>query len=134
MSDQQRILAPARFRVLVTGSRTWRQCDLVDRALSALRAEHGALVVVHGACPTGADGYASAWVMRMAAIGWDVVEEYYPANWAKGGKKAGPRRNREMVDRGADLVLAFIRDGSPGATQCARYAESKGLPVRRVIA
>lgn len=132
MSDQRMTAVTARFRVLVTGSRTWRQGDLIDRALSALRVEHGSLVVVHGACPSGADAFASAWTMRMAAIGRDVVEEYYPANWAKYGDRAGPIRNREMVDRGADLVLAFIRDGSPGATQCARYAESKGLLVRRV--
>ncbi|MBB5081341.1 SLOG family protein [Nonomuraea endophytica] len=134
MSDERKAPAAARFRVLVTGSRTWRQGDLIDRALSALRVEHGSLVVVHGACPSGADGYASAWVMRMAAIGRDVVEEYYPANWAKFGDAAGPIRNRAMVDLGADLVLAFIRDGSPGATQCARYAESRGLLVRRVLA
>jgi len=118
--------AGGRFRVLVTGSRTWTRAAAVVAALDVLHAEHGAaLVVVHGACPRGADAIAEAWCRRRRA-----PVERYPADWST-GRGAGMARNAAMVATRPDLCLAFIHDRSPGATHCAELAEAAGVPTIR---
>lgn len=114
------------YRVLVTGSRTWDDEQGLRLELIAATTPHlpGA-VIVHGACPTGADAMADLWASDMA-----VDVERHPADWSL-GKSAGFRRNAEMVQAGADLCLAFIKDGSRGATHCADLAEKADIPVRR---
>ncbi len=115
------------FRVLVTGSRNWRNTRLITAALDELRAGHGdRLVVVHGACPTGADHIAATWCQRTG-----TTVERHPADWATHGRAAGPIRNTEMVTAGAQMCLAFIAGHSPGATHCANTAEHAGTPTTR---
>ena len=119
-------------RVLVTGSRTWQDRQAVRDALDGLLAEHADLIVVQGGA-AGADSMAVEWVMDRST--WQeaqVSHETHPANWRRHGRRAGMIRNAEMVKSGADLCLAFIRDGSPGATHCAALAERAGIPVRRI--
>ncbi|MBE4796156.1 SLOG family protein [Streptomyces caniscabiei] len=120
------------YRVLVTGSRDWNNDVAVQRALQDIAAEHpedGELVLVHGACRTGADFIAHEW-----AVKYGCLIEAHPAAWWKYGRVAGPRRNKEMIDAGADVCLAFIRNSSRGATHCADLAERAGIPVRRFTA
>ncbi len=118
-------------RVLVTGSRDWPDPAAVHDALDFVAAEYGhqGLVVVHGHCPTGADAHADAWAHANASTG--VAVERHPADWERLGKRAGPVRNAEMVDLGADVCLAFIKSGSRGASHTARLAEDADIPVRR---
>lgn len=42
---------------------------------------------------------------------------------------AGLYRNQEMVDLGADVVLAFQRNGSRGTQDCMDRARRAGLTV-----
>lgn len=120
------------YRILVTGSRDWEDQQAVYRALAdvvrPLPADR-AIVIVHGACPTGADHMAHEW-----ARGFGATIEAHPANWAKHGRKAGPIRNALMVVAGADICLAFVKDRSPGATYTARLADAAEIPVRRFTA
>jgi hypothetical protein len=120
------------YRVLITGSRDWTDHDVVRDALTTAIYQHIPAVIVHGACPSGADAMASWWVRRYQFLG--VTEEQHPAQWRAGGRLdrgAGFRRNAEMVALGADVCLAFIRTGSRGASHTARLAEEAGIPVRR---
>lgn len=133
-------------RILVTGSRTWTNRMAVYGALDAVLHKYVSIVVVHGACPTGADAMAADWIAEAGAA--DVTEDGHAANWnapcdpavCKAGHRrsgtrgsycpaAGPRRNNEMVAAGAVLCLAFIRRGSRGASQCAEAAETAGIPI-----
>ncbi|QKW31530.1 DUF721 domain-containing protein (plasmid) [Streptomyces seoulensis] len=124
------------IRILVTGSRTWTRTRTVDDAL--LNAWHDAtqvyglgtaIVVVHGACPHGADAYADAWATRQDRQ--YVSVEPHAADWKNHGRGAGFRRNAEMVQCGADLCLAFIKDGSSGAMHTANLAEANAIPTIR---
>ncbi len=114
------------FRVLVTGSRTWTHPAPIKAALAALKNTHGGrLVVVHGACPRGADNIADRWCHNE-----NVTAERHPADWST-GRAAGHKRNAAMVDTQPDICLAFIENESPGATGCAALAEKAGIPTFR---
>lgn len=115
----------APFRVLLTGSRSWPDPTVIVAALGTLHAEHGdRLVVVHGACRSGADMIADKWCRRSG-----VAVERFPADWKHAGRRAGLIRNEAMVATRPDLCLAFIHQSSPGATHCARMAQSAGVPT-----
>lgn len=122
------------FRILVTSSRTWDREDVIWGALdilaqSAFAAGFTRVVVVHGACRTGGDAHAEAWY-RAKRGEMPLGVERYPAKWLAYGKRAGYVRNQEMVDTGADVCLAAIRDESKGASMCAELAERAGIPVQ----
>lgn len=132
------------FRILVTGSRGWN-----DAATLAAHLGHAACeahlqrripVIVHGACPKGADQIAD----EVARQHGNQVERH-PADWGRHGKKrAGFIRNAEMVALGADLCLAFVlpcvlsscRKKKPhdthGTAHCVALARKAGIPVKEV--
>lgn len=117
------------IRILVTGSRHWTSRTAVDHALSTARydlAGGGPITVVHGDCPAGADLFASLWARKVAGID----EEAHPADWDTHGRAAGPIRNQQMVDAGADVCIAFLMPDSRGTRDCMRRAHAAGIPVR----
>lgn len=114
----------------MAGSRALKHPFIVDEQLELTALDLGftGLVVVHGDCPTGADRYAKLWALFN--YGFGVREERHPAQWDKFGKFAGPKRNREMVDKGADRVLAFPHKDSKGTWGLIDLARAAGLDVR----
>lgn len=120
--------ASGRFRrVLITGSRTWTDRPAIRRALASVW--HPEAVLVSGACRAGADALCESCWSR-----WGGRVERHPADWDRHGQAAGFRRNREMVELGADICLAFIRNESAGATHCSGLARRAGIPTRIVRA
>ncbi|WP_151898286.1 SLOG family protein [Streptomyces sp. C8S0] len=124
------------YRILVTGSRNWTDTLAVTAALeqSVIDAGPCPILVVHGACPTGADQHADTHARHLRNRGVSIDVERHPANWRPDGRldrAAGFRRNAEMVAAGADVCLAFIKGGSRGASHTARLAEQADIPVRR---
>lgn len=128
-------------RILVTGSRYWRDTEAIRIALAEVW--HPDAVLVNGYAK-GADTLAySCW------RGWGGQTEAYPADWhgpcraecQPGHRRpssaarsicpaAGNYRNQRMVDLGADLCLAFPLPDSRGTRDCIRRAEAAGIPVR----
>lgn len=117
-------------RLLVTGSRDWEDVIEIQQEINkAVNYLGSKVVLVHGDCPTGADKIAENWFTF--AYPWPI--EAYPADWDQYGKRAGYIRNTEMINLGADLCLAFIKDNSRGASMTADMAEKAGIEVWRYI-
>jgi hypothetical protein len=112
--------------MLVTGSRDWTDNDRIATEMAWYALGYTQLTLIHGACPTGADDLADRFGHR---LGWQV--ERHPADWRRHGRRAGYIRNAEMVEAGAEVCLAFIRNNSRGATMCADLAERAGIPTHR---
>jgi hypothetical protein len=123
-------------RVIVTGGRDFSDESLLLDALMAL--PHGT-ILVHGAA-RGLDKMAAE-LWRT----WGETDEPHPARWeadcdrgCPGHRKkrgdgssycpaAGVLRNKQMVDMGADKILAF--PGSSGTADCVRQAKAAGIWV-----
>jgi hypothetical protein len=124
------------WRVLVTGSHAWSDDARVWRALRdewhVARAHGWQLVVVEGQCPYGgADKFAEDFAATMSLRHpGRVYHDPFPANWKTLGQYAGHIRNQLMVDRGADVCLAFPTIESRGTWDCVRRAEEAGIPVK----
>jgi hypothetical protein len=148
------------WRVIVTGSRTWRDYALICEVLDGILAEHRNVTVVEGAAAEGADVMAHAWVRRQLRQGASVRGERHPADWdapcrpecQPGHRRrrrgltycpaAGHYRNTHMVSLDIDETVAFIAacssatcsedgpHGSHGGSDCAALAWEAGIPVR----
>ena len=116
------------IRVLITGSRSWIDSDSIESVLSEINEYSMGIdkvTLVSGHCPNGVDMLAENIAKKFC---WDL--ELHPADWNKYGKSAGFKRNQEMVDLGANVVLAFIRNESNGASHTANAAINAGLYTR----
>lgn len=128
------------MRVIITGSRDWvedqvktfRIEEILDTLydLSILLGQP--LTVRHGACPTGADDIAHRWCEEGRKRNLLLVEEPFPADWDKYGKPAGPIRNKEMADKGAEMCVAFNKGDSEGTTGMMALARERNIPVFEV--
>ncbi|MEU3618825.1 DUF2493 domain-containing protein [Streptomyces sp. NPDC006872] len=121
------------MKILVSGSRDWTDARKIQeeifRALYETKTPHVEAALIHGACPTGADALADAYARE---TGMHILS--FPAEWKLYGRYAGYRRNVEMVSTIPDICLAFIRNGSRGASMTADFAEEARIETRRFLA
>lgn len=129
------------YRVLVAGSRDWRDHETIRRVLDACRMSlmpGDVMVVVHGDNKSGADAIAAHWVRHTFRYGTDgvpVVAEPHPADWLRLGKRAGAARNQVMVDKGARVCYAFFWEGAEnaGTSDCVTRADDAGIPIGKYV-
>ena len=108
------------MRVLVTGSREWRDPVAIHERMIRLP---DSSTIVHGGA-RGADTMAE----HQAKIMGFTIERFLP-DWETYGRRAGIIRNREMLDTWPDIVLAFWDGQSPGTADCVAEAQRRGIPV-----
>lgn len=111
------------MRVLVTGGRSYSDAKFVDFVLNHIHAKKPITLIIHG-CANGADTYAERWAAKtQGCTGYGV-----PADWKKHGEKAGPQRNRLMLELGKpDLVVAF--EGGEGTRSMTILATAASVKV-----
>lgn len=112
-------------RVLVFGSRKYRDLSSVERELSSLWVAIGTFHLVHGGCPTGPDYYADRWYKESFP---GVQPEVHAADWSKYGRAAGPIRNTEMAASKPDYALGWVLDSSDGSTDM--YDKLGDIPAK----
>lgn len=131
------------MRLIICGSRHFNSPIRLNLVLTRHASWHLAapesrpLILVHGACPTGADKLVDDWFewKRLEALFTDrlfgLSVERHPADWRTHGKAAGPFRNREMAEAGADRCIAFLKRGSAntGTLDMIRAAHACGITV-----
>lgn len=114
------------YKVVIGGCREFTDYAVFSASVDAFLSElvkRGKICILSGAC-RGVDEMGE----RYAAEHGFAVERY-PAEWGKYGRSAGPRRNREMVEK-ADFVIAFWDGESAGTRSLVQYAEQLGKPLR----
>ena len=110
------------MRLLVTGSRNWRDADLLFEVLDEINEDQHIECIIEGEAP-GADQLARAWAERH-----HVPVRAYPANWQKHGKAAGHIRNQQMLVEGQpDHVVAFPMRDSKGTWDMVNQAMAAGV-------
>lgn len=110
------------MRILVCGGRDFSDTARVYAILDRLKRDNVIDAIIEGDA-RGADRIAGYWARRNRI---DNIK--FPADWAKEGRAAGPRRNERMLREGKpDAVLAF--PGGKGTAHMKRLAEQAGIQI-----
>lgn len=114
------------MKILVCGSRVWTNRWAIRNVLSQYQYEEEQPIIIHGACPDGADKIADEEATKL-----NYKIDPYPANWTSYGNAAGCIRNQQMIDEGKpDLVLAFQIGNSPGTLDMIMRSKCAKIPIR----
>ena len=115
------------MRVLVTGGRKYdnykKVSDVLDKVFSSFPSKDD--VIINGAA-TGTDSLAALWAKNN-----NVSTAEFPAQWHRFGKRAGPIRNKEMLEKAKPhFVIAF--PGGKGTADMIAQAKAAGIEVMDV--
>lgn len=113
--------------VLVTGSRDWPSNAIIAAVLSDFIGGKEPTTLINGGA-VGVDSLAARF-WRDNNIG-NVITVY--PDWKLHGRKAGIVRNIDMLNMDPDYVIAFIYNGSAGASFTYQKALERGMNVRAV--
>lgn len=119
-----------KVKVLVTGSRKWKDLDRVKAKLE----EIGPDIVVHGRA-MGADYCAHISAEDMGLTVANGRLRPYPADWERHGSAAGPIRNQQMLDEEhvtnepIDLCIAYPDANSIGTWDMVERCLKAGIEV-----
>ena len=114
------------FRVIIAGTRTFQDYDLLEKhttfMLSRKVSAYETIEIVSGGA-SGADALGERYAREH---GYKLT--IFPADWGRYGRRAGPMRNRQMVEY-ADALIAFHDGTSRGTANIIAEARAVGLPV-----
>lgn len=114
------------FRVIIAGTRTFQDYELLKNHTTFMLSRR-------------VDAYEDIEIVSGGASGADALGERYArehgykltifaADWGRYGRRAGPLRNRQMVEY-ADALIAFHDGNSRGTANVIQEAREAGLLV-----
>jgi predicted polyphosphate/ATP-dependent NAD kinase len=115
--------------VIITGGRNYRDFARVSQILSKLNLD----LLIHGGCPSGVDRFGEDFAKE---FGKD--SKVFEADWEAFGKFAGPKRNKEMMAFGKEMVekghkvVVIAFPGGNGTANAIENAKKLGLKVFRM--
>jgi len=113
-------------RIVVAGCRDYTDYEsaksYIDFCISRIKNEY-TLIFVSGACK-GADQLGERYAKEN---GYQI--EYYPADWNKYGRSAGPKRNLQMA-KVSDYVICFWDLKSKGTKSMIENARNLGKKIK----
>ena len=118
-----------KLRILVCGGRHFADYDLLEKTINGVIAESGCsdIEIVSGHF-VGADRLCELYAERH-----NVSVKIFPAQWKKYGKRAGPMRNRQMVDYISGFenkaVVAFVSANTKGTRNTITLARKANICV-----
>lgn len=115
-----------KMRVIVAGSRTMTNFEYMTELLNQLFRQEpfaGKDITIVSGRAKGADLLGEQY-----ADDHQLTKILFPANWAKHGRKAGFRRNEDMLTI-ANAVIAFWDGQSHGTQHMIEIAKEAGLPT-----
>lgn len=111
------------MKVLVCGGRTYAKAEKVFQNLNMIHDIEPITEIIEGGA-NGADRLARDW-----ARAHKIPVRTFEAQWATNGDKAGPLRNKQMLDEGKPwLVVAF--PGGKGTMNMIGQARKAGIQLR----
>lgn len=114
------------MRILVCGGRDFGDRDFLFGTLDRLHRERGFTVLIEGVA-RGADQLAVEWADARA-----IEHLRFPADWERHRRRAGPLRNKQMLDEGKpDLVVAF--PGGTGTANMIGQAQAAGVETLVIV-
>lgn len=114
----------SKFRVIVAGSRDFRDYQLLSATLDRI-CQDKQVIIVSGQA-RGADSLGERYAREH---GLEI--DPHPADWNQYGKSAGFRRNEEMANC-ADMLVAFWDGHSRGTHHMITTASRHMLPIEIV--
>jgi hypothetical protein len=130
-TDIKEYLSKHPFRVIITGSRNWRDVRMMRERILRLELDihHPKTCIVHGASPLG----GADWIADDIADELGIRCERFPPDPRIQPRAVALRaRNLRMVKAGADLLLAFPLADSSGTWDTFNLARAHRIAVEVV--
>ena len=95
-------------KILICGDRNLNENDtnminIIKKQLEKCY-KQGYTYIIHGNC-TGVDKISAKLASEIGYKEENIIK--YPADWSQYGKKAGPIRNKQMLEENPEFILAF---------------------------
>jgi len=111
------------MNVAIVGSRTFMDMKAMEIIVKRLLERDPDVVIVSGGA-RGADTLAESAARKLCKH----APLIFPADWAKYGRSAGPRRNQQLV-AACDQLVALWDGASPGTLSSVRLALAAKKPT-----